>query len=165
MPRTYLWVLASICLWIKCSPSYAPQPNCRYHTCGEWKNRIWTKNKLTSDQNLNKKILILSWRLFVLNNPNFVFILSFKEKHPRWSTWWMGVSHCIYIAYTLANATLYLCALSVVVYYDLKAPHCFIIQINGDAYHQDLTAREYYINGNQARFLNIEYWIGHDITQ
>lgn len=69
----------------------------------------------------------------------------------------MGVSHCIYIAYTLANATLYLCALSVVVYCDLKAPHCVIIQINGDAYYQDLTAREYYINGNQARFLNIEY--------
>lgn len=68
-----------------------------------------------------------------------------------------GVSHCIYITYTLANGTLYLCLLSVVAFYDLKAPHYVIIQINRYAYHQDLTAREYYINGNQARFLNIEY--------
>ncbi len=66
------------------------------------------------------------------------------------------VSHCIHISYTLANRTLYLCLLSVVAF-DLKAPHYVIIQINGDAYHQDLTACEYYINGNQARFLNIEY--------
>lgn len=67
------------------------------------------------------------------------------------------VVHCLYIAFTLANGTLYLCVLNVVAFYDLKAPYYVIIQINEDAYHQDVTAREYYINGNQARILNIEY--------
>lgn len=100
-----------------------------------------------------------------LKFPNLVFIFRSKgKKIPVVQCGDLCSSLILYTAFPWANWTLYLCV-SVVAFYDLKAPYYVIIQINGDAYHQDVTARGYYINGNQARILNIEYWIGHDITQ
>lgn len=93
-----------------------------------------------------------------------MFIFRSKGENSQSFSVVTCVVHCFYKAFPWANGALYLCV-SVVAFYDLKAPYYVIIQINGDAYHQDVAAREYYINGNQARILNIEYWIGHDITQ